>query len=284
MSTETRPHIELTYPFQLNKALLSAYDQFRRDEPIDIRRLYSGIDSAANTQVGLKCPNPLIAAFNLSLRENEVLPSEKAYFMDSSYVLLDPIRDFEGEDVNSTISSWLRGNPNDRRFRRFTNLIDIPSVGVLAAKGKSLGLFYEHLAGVLDLDTDSNPVGFNNPQATYFELLAADFLHGKGKDLILGFMKGSRMVNPRPVRFDRNYDAIEIYREEESCRWGVIAAGDLVAMEAWQMYLDYGASEERRRVATLAVGKYAKAIADIERLKDISAVQAREGLNPFQAL
>ncbi len=283
MSAEVLEYKNALQPKQLADALRRAYVQFGKGEPLNVGAIYAGIDFAANIQVGLHDSNPLISAFNLSLR-GEVSPPEKTYFTSSSYVLLDPFRDFEGENVSAGVSSWAETISRDGRFSRVKGLIDASFVGRLAAKGKSIGLFYEHLAGSLDLDDDSIPKGFNDSQPGYFDLLIADFLHGRGRELIFGFMKGSRVIEPPPARFDRDYEAIERFREEERGRWGTIAALDLVAMEAWQRYLGYGTSEERRGVATLAVEKYSKSIAGIERLKDITAEEARDTLNPFKAL
>jgi len=283
VSTEVYIGREAIHPLKLRDSLGKAYSQFRKDEPIAIGALYAGIDLAANVQVGISQTNPLVEAFRLSLRSN-VLPSERDYFARNSTVLLDPFREFEGENVNTAVSNWIGTHPVEGRFSRLKNLIDAPLVVGLAARGKSLGLFYEHLAGAVDHDEDSSPKGFNDPQPRYFDLLIADFFHGKGRDLLLGFMKGSRVIDPPPARFDRDYEAIERFREEERGRWGVIASLDLVAMEAWQRYLGYGASAERRSNAALAVEKYARSITEIERLKDISAITAREAINPFQAL
>lgn len=283
MRVEVLQGRESVHPLQLKGALSSAYGQFRRDKPVDVRVLYAGIDLAANVQVGLNQTNPLIEAFRLSQR-SDVLPSEREYFARSSGVLLDPIKDFEGEDVDSAISSWLDTHASERRFSRFLNLVDIPIIGVLSAKGKSIGLFYEHLAGVLDLDPSQDQAGFNNPNAGYHELLIADFIHGRGRNLLLGFIRGSRLIDPPPARFDRDYDAIERFREEERNRWGVITAGDLTAMEAWQRFVDSTEPGERKIRAMQAVEKYERSITSIERLKDISAIDSRADLNPFLAL
>ncbi len=283
MSAEFLRSQEMVHPLELKGALGRAHNRFRRNEPIDVEALYLGIDLAANVQVGLNQINPLVEAFRLSLRTN-VLPSETEYFAISSDVLVRPFRDFEGEDVGVGVSAWINEHQSTGRLSRLFKHTDSHVIARLAAKGKSLGLFYEYLAGALDLDDDSTPKGFSDPQPRYFDLLIADFLHSKGKDLLFGFMKGSRIIDPPPARFDRDYEAIERFREEERGRWGAIAALDLVAMEAWQRYLGYGASIERRRSAALAVEKYSKSIAEIERLKDISAAAAREKLNPFQAL
>lgn len=283
MRIEASSHSERTYPFRLERILGRTYDHFRRDEAINYGAVYSGIELASNVQVGLNGTNPLIAAFELSLRES-VSSSERAHFEATSDVLLDPFQSFEGRDVLSVIPAWLKHNPQDGEFARLMNLPMLQEAGKAAAGEKSKGLFYEHLAGAIELDGDSEPVGFSDENAGFFRLLAADFLHNRGRELILRFMRDSRLIDPPPARFDRDYEAIERFREEERGRWGVVAALDLVAMEAWQRYLESGAPGGRIRRATLAVEKYSKSISAIERLRDISALEARGTLNPFQAL
>ncbi len=285
MSTETRPHTERTYPFHLDKVLNRAYGRFQMNQSVSVGTIYSRIDSAVKVQVGMNGINPLLAAFSLSLRGDSADPSEHRYFTEGSHVLLDPIKGFEGRSVHDLIpSSWVPHSPRDRGLSRFMKLPALQEVARFAAKEKSVGLFYEHLAGIVDLDGESEPVGFNNAEAGYHELLTADFLHNRGRNLITGFIRDSRLIDPPPARFDRDFETIERFREEERGRWGVVISGDLSAMEAWQRFSDTGIGGERGRNAALAVNKYAKAISDVERLKDISARQAREALNPFQAL
>lgn len=285
MSTETRPHIEKTYPFRLESVLNRAYDHFEMDEAVNVGTIYSGIDSEVKVQVGMNGINPLLAAFSLSLRGDSADQSEHRYFNEGSHVLLDPFKGFEGRSVHDLIPlSWLAHSTRDRGLSRFMKLPALQEVARFAAKEKSIGLFYEHLAGIVDLDGESEPIGFNNAEAGYYELLTADLLHNRGRSLITGFIRDSRLIDPPPARFDRDFETIERFREEERDRWGVVISGDLSAMEAWQRFLDRGIGGERGRNAALAVNKYAKAISDVERLKDISARQAREALNPFQAL
>jgi hypothetical protein len=222
--------------------------------------------------------------FSLSFRDQQMGLVERMAAAERAGELLKPFLDFEGIPGRAWFLMPRQRVEPSTRAQEVLDMVLLQKTVRNGARQKSLGIFYEHLAGVVALEEDVEPKGFNNNTAGYFELLTADFLHNRGRSLILHAIHSSRLMDSPPTSFDRDYEKIEKFRASERARWSVLAVGDAIALDAWQRFLDSNPAQDRARNARSAIERYRGFVTNIERTKDISIEEARETINPFLAL
>ena len=287
MKLELRSSAEKV-PDSLTAHLNLAYGRFTTGQSIDMPAFYSHIDRIGRVENALGGYNPIIEAFNISRRDDlSDLDYRQRIGVEMRIETLEsPFRDFEVIDgYGGMLDPHTNKLPQKKPVRLARSVLNGQGLVRTQAREKSIAIFYDHLAGIVDPGVDSPAQGFNNPDAGYWQLMIADYLHANARNLIYKYIQDSNRFSPGPSRFDKNFEEIEEYRKRERDKWAVIAVGDLIAAEGWERFLTHG-TMPIAYVGKIeqAIDRYRRNVQVIEKQKDFNAQGVRETLNPFIAL